>query len=136
MPDAIRLVDYFYVMTADKPGEGARVLGQLKAAGVNLLAFHAFPSGRRAQLNLIPSDASALRAAARQANWKLVGPKKAFFLTGDDRPGALVEHYAKLAAAKINVVATDAIAVRGAYGAIVWVGARDVNKAAQVLGAV
>ncbi|MDQ7842258.1 MAG: hypothetical protein QN141_04325 [Armatimonadota bacterium] len=136
MPDTIRLVDYYYVMTADRPGEGARVLGHLKDAGVNLLAFHAFPSGRRAQLNLVPSDAAALRAAARKAKWKLVGPKKAFLLTGDDRTGALVDHYNKLAQAKINVVATDAVAVSGYYGAILWVGPRDVKKAAQILGAV
>jgi len=135
MPDVIRLVDYFYVMTADRPGEGARILGHLKDAGVNLLAFHAFPSGRRAQLNLVPSDPAALRAAARQAKWKLVGPKKAFLFTGDDRTGALVDHYTKLAQAKINVTATDAVAVSGYYGAIMWVDPRDVKKAAQLLGA-
>ena len=135
MPDTIRLVDYFYIQTPDRPGEGARALGHLKDAGVNLLGFHAFPSGRRAQLNFVPSDPAALKAAARQAKWKLVGPKRAFLIEGGDRTGALAERYARLADAKINVTATDAIGVAGHFGAIIWVGARDVKKAAKALGA-
>lgn len=135
MADTIRLVDYFYIQTRDRPGEGAKALSHLKDAGINLLAFHAFPSGRRAQLNFVPSDPAALRAAARQAKWKLVGPKKAFLIEGEDRGGALVEHYTRLADAKINVTATDAIGTAGHFGAIIWVGARDVNKAAKALGA-
>lgn len=135
MADTIRLVDYFYIQTRDRPGEGAKVLSHLKDAGISLLAFHAFPSGRRAQLNFVPSDPAALRVAARQAKWKLVGPKKAFLIEGEDRVGALVEHYTRLADAKINVTATDAIGIAGHFGAIIWVGARDVKKAAQALGA-
>ncbi len=53
MPDTIRLVDYFYLETSDKPGEGARILNQLKEAAVNLVAFHAFQKGggRRSTLS-------------------------------------------------------------------------------------
>ncbi len=135
MPDTIRLVDYFYVETSDKPGEGARVLSHLRDAGVNLDAFHGFPRGRRAQLVFVPSDPAALKAAAKQAKWKVVGPKKAFVIEGDDRVGALVDYYAKLAAAKINVTATDAVTAGfGRFGAIIWVKARDVKRAAKVLG--
>ena len=47
----------------------------------------------------------------------------------------MVEYFAKLANAKINVTATDALtAGAGRFGAIVWVKARDVNRAAKVLG--
>jgi predicted amino acid-binding ACT domain protein len=136
MPDTIRLVDYFYIEAPDKPGEGARALGYLKEAGVNLLAVHAFPKGRRSQLDFVPSDPAAFKAAAKAAKWKVVGPKRAFFLQGDDRVGALVEYGAKLAEAKINVTAVDALAVgAGGFAAIVWVKARDVKRAAKVLGA-
>src|SRR5207302_8829105 len=75
MPDTIRLVDYFYIEIPDKPGEGARVLGTLRDARVNLLAFHAFPKGRRAQLDFVPTDSAAFKAAAKNARWKAVGPK-------------------------------------------------------------
>ncbi len=137
MPDAVHLVAYFYIEISDKPGEAARVLSHLKAAGVNLVAFHGFPKGRRAQLVFLPSDPAALKAAAKTARWKLVGPKKAIVIEGDDRVGALVDHFAKLAEAKINVTATDAvIAGAGMFGAVLWVKPRDVRRAARVLGAV
>ncbi len=135
MPDTILLVDYFYIETPDKPGEGARALGYLKEAGVNLLALHAFPKGRRSQVDFVPSDPAAFKAAAKAAKWKVAGPKKAFIVQGDDRVGAMVEYFAKLANAKINVTATDALtAGAGRFGAIVWVKARDVKRAAKALG--
>ncbi len=135
MADSVRLVEYFYVTTPDKSGEGAKVLQVLKDAGVNLLAFHAFPSARRAQLDLVPEDAGALKAAARQAKWKLVGPKRAILIEGEDRVGALAGHYAKLANAGINVTATSAIGAAGRFGAITWVDTPNVRKAAKALGA-
>jgi hypothetical protein len=49
---------------------------------------------------------------------------------------ALAELMAKLAEAKINVTACDAVAAgEGHYGAILWVKLGDVQKAARVLGA-
>ncbi|HYM90968.1 MAG TPA: hypothetical protein VEW91_04965 [bacterium] len=135
MPDTIRLVDYFYIETADRPGEGARVLATLRDARVYLQAFHAFPKGRRAQLDFVPSDPAAFKAAARSAGWKVVGPKKALAIEGDDRVGALVGYFTRLAEAKINVTASDAIAAgAGRFGAIVWVKPRDVKRAAKTLG--
>ena len=85
MTDTIRVVEYFYVVAPDKPGEGARALNTLKEAGVNLLAFSGFPQGRRWQLDFIPADPAAFRQAARRAKWKLVGPKRGFLVQGDDR---------------------------------------------------
>lgn len=135
MADEIRLVEYFYVLTSDKPGEGARFLGYLKDAGVNLLAFHGFPAGRRAQLDFVPFAPAAFKTAARKAKWKLVGPKKAFLIMGDDRVGALVDYYDRLADVKINVTASNAVAAgAGRFGAIFWVKARDVRRAAKALG--
>ncbi len=135
MPDTVRLVDYFYVNVPDKPGEGARTLSHLKASGVYLLSIHSFPTGRRAQVDFVPSDAAAFKAAAKAAKWKVVGPKKAFLIQGDDRTGALVEYFAKLGAAKVNVTAADALgAGAGRFGAVLWVKARDVKRAAKALG--
>lgn len=136
MADDIRRVDYFYVQVPNKPGEGARVLGALRDAGVNLLAFSGFPEGRGAQMDFVPEDAAAFRQAARNATWKLKGPKKAFLVAGDDRPGVVAELMRKLADAKINVTAIDAVSAgSGRYGAILWVAPRDVGRAAKALGA-
>ena len=135
MPDAVRVLDYFYAEVSDKPGEGARVLGTMQEAGVNLVAFHAFPARRRAQLDFVPSDPAAFRTAAKGAGLKIVGPKKAFVIDGDDRVGALVNSFARLGAAKINVTAVSAVtAGAGRFGAILWVKPRDVKRAAKVMG--
>ena len=136
MADSIRLVDYFYITAPNKAGEGARALNTLKKAGVNLLAFSGFPQGRRAQLDFIPADPAAFKQAAKGAKWKVVGPKRGFLVQGDDRVGAVAELLERLAAAKINVSAIDALSVaEGRYGAIFWVAPKDVKRAAGLLGA-
>jgi hypothetical protein len=135
MPETIRLVEYFYIEAADRPGEGARALAVLKEARVNLLAFSGFPKGRRCQLDFIPADPAAFRAAAKQARWKLKGPKTGFLVQGEDRVGAIADILGTLAAARINVTATDAVCAGGdRYGAIFWVKPRDVKRAARALG--
>jgi hypothetical protein len=135
MSDNVRLVEYFYVTAPNKPGEGARALGTLREAGVNLLAFSGFPKGRQAQLDFVPADAAAFRQAAKRAKWKVTGPRRGFLLQGDDRVGAVAELMERLAAKKINVTAIDAVCVDGRYGAIFWVAPKDVRKTAALLGA-
>jgi len=136
MAETVRAVEYFYVLVPDKPGEGARILGELKRAGVNLLAYSGFPSGRGAQLDFVPADPAAFRAVATQNKGKVKGPKRAFVIEGDDRVGACSDLLNKLAAAKINVTAMDAVAVgAGRWGAILWVKPGAVKKTASVLGA-
>ena len=135
MADAVRLVDYFYVTIPDKTGEGARLLETLRQEGVNLLAFSAFPEGRRSQADFIPEDSAAFRRAAKRAKWKVTGPKKVFLLQGDDRVGALADVARALANAKVNVTALDAVSVHGRYGAIFWVAAKDLKKAQKVVAA-
>jgi hypothetical protein len=136
MADRVRRVQYFYVMAPDKPGEGARALAVLRDAGVDLLAFSGFPEGKRSQLDFVPQDPAAFRAAARKARWKVTGPKIAFLVEGEDRRGAVAEILGKLAGARVNVTATDAVcAGAGRFGVLFWVKPRDVTRAAQALGA-
>lgn len=136
MGESVRMVDYFYVMAPDKPGEAARILGQLRSAGINLLVFSGFPKGQQAQLDFVPEDTGAFQKVAKEARWKLKGPKKGFLVQGDDRVGAVADLLGRLAAAKINVTATDAVCAGGGrFGVILWVKARDVKRAAQALGA-
>jgi len=137
MADTIQRVQYFYTQVSDKPGEGANILRMLQQEGINLLAFSGFPEGRRAQIDLIPADPAALKAAAKKAKLKLKGPKTGFLVQGDDRIGAVAEIMNRLAEAKINVTAIDAVSAGlGRYGAIFWVKPRDVKKAADLLGAI
>jgi hypothetical protein len=135
MADAIRQVEYFYITAPNKAGEGAGALNTLKEAGVNLLAFSGFPQSRRAQLDFVPADPAAFKQAAKRAKWKVAGPKRGFLVQGDDRVGAIAELLERLAAAKVNVTAIDAVCVaEGRYGAIFWVAPKDVKKTATLLG--
>jgi hypothetical protein len=133
--DTIRKADYFSLEVPHKPGEGARLLTALRDAGINLRAFTAFPSGRRAQIDFIPDDSAAFKAAARKLGIK-VGPRKTVFIVqGDDRPGAIAEICEKLANAGINMVAMDAASAgNGRYAGMFWVAPGDVRKAAKALG--
>ena len=136
MPDTIRVVDYYYTTTPDKAGEGARLLGVLRDARINLLALSAFPSKRKTQVDFIPSDAASFLAAAKAAKIKLSRAKKVFLVQGDDRVGAIHEILAKLASAKINVTAIQGVSAGGGrFGAIVWVDQKNVKKATTALGA-
>ena len=135
MAETIRRVDYFYVTAPNKPGEAVRMLSTLKEAGINLLAFSGFPSGRRSQIDFVPEDPAAFRKVARKAGWKLSPRKTGFLIEGEEQVGALLNVVSRLADAKINVTAVDAVcAGQGRYGALLWVKAPDVRKAAKALG--
>jgi hypothetical protein len=136
MSDKLRKVDYFYVMIPNTPGQGAKVMNGLADAGVNLLAFSAFPSGRKAQLDLVPESSAKLARAAKAMKLKLSPKKTGFLLEGADRVGAVTAVLDKLAAAKINVTAIDAVATGdGRFGALFWVKPQSVAKTAKLLGA-
>jgi len=134
--DTIRKADYFSMEIPNKTGEGARVLGALRDAGVNLLAFTGFPAGRRAQLDFIPAETASFKAAARKLRMKVGSRKTVFLVEGDDRVGAIAELCDRIAAAGINMTAMDAVSAgNGRYAAMFWVDPRDVNKTAKALGA-
>ena len=136
MADIIRKVAYFAMDVSNKPGEGARVLGTLAEAGVTLLAFSGFPSGRKAQLDFIPEDVAVFKKAVKVAKIETRPQKIVFLVQGNDRKGAVADLLKILAAKNINVTAIDAVtAGAGRYAAILWVNPKDVNKAAKALGA-
>jgi len=136
MAEIIRRVDYFYATVEDKPGEGYRLLERLKERGVNLLAFTAFPAGEgQTQLDFFPESAEQMLEAAAEEGITLIGPKKAFLIQGEDKPGALVEHHLKLSNAGVNVHAANGVSsISGAFGYVMWVKPEDYEKAAQALG--
>ena len=137
MANTVQCVEYYYTEVVDQPGVGAKILDALKASRVNLVAYTGFPTApRRAQLDFVPSNQKAFVAAAKKAGIKLVGPKTAFLIQGDDRIGAVASVVNKLGEARINITAMHAIAAGGRrFGAILWVKPRNVAKAAEVLGA-
>jgi hypothetical protein len=136
MADTIRKVDYYYVTASDKAGEGARIFGALRDAGVNLLAVHAFPSARKSQIDVVPENSAAFVSAAKAKGLKVSKPKTVFLIEGDDRVGAMASLLNRLGTAGINVTATSAVRTgSGRYGGLLWVKPKDVKKASDVLGA-
>jgi hypothetical protein len=135
MPTTIRKVEYAYFTVANKAGEAARILEALRDSNLNLLAFSGFPQGRsKAQIDLVTDDIDALKAVAKRFKWKLSRPKRAFLVHGTDQVGAALPPIARLAGAKINVIAADAVAAgEGRFGMLFWVAPRDYNRAAKLL---
>jgi hypothetical protein len=136
MAEEIRQVEHYSASVPNKVGEGARVLGALRDAGVNLIAFWGYKRGTgRAQLEFIPEDSATFIAAAKQAKLRL-RKSAALYIHGDDRPGAIADMLAKLAAARINVAAVQAVCGGGgSYGTIVFLPPAAARRAASVLGA-
>jgi hypothetical protein len=136
MADEIRVVEHYSASIPNNVGEGARVLGALRDAGVNLIAFWGYKHGAgRAQLEFIPENGATFVAAAKKAKLRL-RRSTALFIHGDDRPGAIADMLAKLAAARINVAAVQAVCGGGgSYGTIVFLPPAAARRAASVLGA-
>ena len=136
MADTIRKVAYFAMEVPNKPGEAACVLAGLADAGVNLLAFSGFPSGRKSQLDFIPEDVAVFKNAVKTMKIKTRPQKFGILVQGDDRKGAVADLLKTLSEKKINVTATEAVSAgAGRYAVILWVATKDVNKAAKALGA-
>lgn len=129
-------VSYFAMQIPNRAGEAGRILSGLAKAGVNLLAFTGFPHGSRSQVDFIPANPVTFLAVARGMKLKMRGKKTGFLIRGSDQRGAVAKVMSKLARAKINVTAVDAVcAGAGRFGAILWVKQKDVNRAARALGA-
>jgi hypothetical protein len=137
MADTVRRVEYYYVTVPDKPGEGERILSALRESEINLLAYLGFPrGGGQSQVDLVPEDPASFRQAAERAGLTLSDAKWAFLIQGDDRVGAVTQTAAKLAEAKINIIAAAATSAgSGRYGMILWVAPSEYERAAEALGA-
>jgi hypothetical protein len=137
MPDRVRKVSYCYLLVRSRPGQGAAVLEALRDAGVDLQAYSGFPAGGgKAQIDLVSGDLAGIRRVARRQGWRLSRPKRGFLIQGEDKVGAVHRHLKRLADARINVTAADAVtAGQGRYGMILWVKAKDYGRAARALGA-
>jgi hypothetical protein len=137
MADRVRKVNYCYLTVPARAGQGAKVLGQLKDAGVDLLAFTGFPTkAGKAQIDLVAQDMAGVRRVARKNDWRLSANKKGFLVQGSDKVGAVHRHVQKLADLRINVTAADAVAAgQGRYGMLLWVKPKDYARAARALKA-
>src|SRR5713101_4681112 len=109
----IRKVVYFSMQVPNRPGVGVEMLRSIAKGKQNLLAFTGFPNGGKAQVEFA--------RGAKKKGVKLGKKKTAFLVQGEDHVGALVRILEKLAKAKINMVAMDAVTAGSRrFGAIFW----------------
>ena len=134
---AVKKVSYCYVTVPNRPGQGAKILGDLKKARVNLLAYSGFPTrGNKAQLDLVAGSLAPIKQVASRQGWKVSKVKKGFLIQGSDRVGAVHRQVQKLADKGINVTAADAVcAGKGRFGMLLWVRGADYGRAARALKA-
>jgi len=137
MADSVRKVKYSYVMVPNRAGSGAKLLAAFKEAGVNLTGLVAFPGKKgKAQVDLVAQNMSAVRKVAGKSGLRLSKIKKGFLVQGTDQVGACHRHLQKLANRKISITAAQALSAgKGRYAMILWVKAKDYNRAAKALGA-
>lgn len=137
MADSVRKVKYSYVMVPNRAGSGAKLLAAFKEAGVNLTGLVAFPGKKgKAQVDLVAQNLGAVRRVAGKSGLRLSKIKKGFLVQGTDQVGACHRHLQKLANRKISITAAQALSAgKGRYAMILWVKAKDYNRAAKALGA-
>ncbi len=136
MADRVRAVDYYHVRTPDKPGAGAKILALFRKERVSFTAVHAFPDGKRVQVDFVPKDGRKFLRVARKAKLRVSKKKSAFMVEGTDRAGALARVLEVTAEEEINVTAVTAVCGgKGRFGAIFWVKPKDFRRAAKALGA-
>jgi hypothetical protein len=137
MADRVRKVSYCYTVVSRRAGQGAKILSEIKEAGIDLLGFSGFPGAAgKAQLVFVAASIAPLRRLARKNGWRLSAPRKGFLVDGPDEVGALHRHVERLAAAKISITAADAVSAgKGRFGMLLWVKAKDYARAAKALRA-
>jgi hypothetical protein len=128
-----RLID-FDLSVPDRPGELAKLAADLKKAQVGLRALWGFGiGGGQAEIICVPEDAGKFRAFADAAGLHY-RERSVVCLTGEDRLGELVDTLEKIAGARLNVHALDAIAVDGRVVSYLWVDDADRDSLAKLLG--
>ena len=131
---AAQRITYFKAKVEDKPGALLALLKNLKAKNIGLVSLKGVGQGEQGDILVIAKNPDDLRNEWKTAG-NLVEEGTVFFLSGQDKTGALLASLEAIAKAGVNVVATEAVAVGGRYGAILWVDPADLEKTAQALKA-
>jgi hypothetical protein len=128
----VRKLRSYQLAIPDKPGEMARVLQMLRAAGVNLVGAWGFSTwGGQGELFIVPEDHDALLRTTGKAG---LSAKEAicFHVSDENRLGAAAEVLEKIAGAGVNLAGADAVAVGDELGMVLW--SHEPDKLSAALG--
>ncbi len=123
----------FAINLPDRPGELARLASMLREADVSLVGLWGYGPGQdKARFYCVPERAEQFRNFARSAGFD-VTEGTTFYLTGVDRPGALVEWLDKIAGAGINLQAIEAVGIHVEFGCFIWAIPDDQERLKKML---
>ena len=117
----------------DSPGLLARVLRELRDAGIGLLTLAAWGHQGQAVFVAIPEELNKARELAMREGVSLE-EQPAIYIEGDNETGALVPATEALASAGINLLAAVAIAAGDRYGAVLVPEEAKYEEACKALG--
>lgn len=125
---------YYSIDTEDKTGQLAEINAALLEKNVPLRAIWGFgTTGGSAKVVVVPNDPESFKIATRNFNWKLT-EGGCFWITGQDKTGALVDLLKKIAKENLSILALDAVALEGKFGCYILASEQDYSAIAQVLG--
>jgi len=127
-------VTYFKTKVEDKPGALLALAKDLKAKNLGLLSLKGVGKGEEGEILVVAKNPDKLRDVWK-ASGVLVEEGTVFYVSGEDKTGALLPILDALAEAGVNVVATEAVAAGKSYGAILWVDPADIDRTEKALGA-
>ncbi len=127
-------IAYFKAKIEDKPGALLALVKDLKSKNLGLIALKGVGQAGQGEILVVAKSPDKLRDAWK-ASGTLAEEGTAFFVSGADKTGALVASLDAIAKAGVNIAATEAIAVGGKFGVILWVAPGDLDKTAHALGA-
>jgi hypothetical protein len=125
---------YFKARIEDKPGALSSLVQDLKEKNLGLIGLKGVGQGGQGDVLVIPKFPEKMRIAWK-ATGTLVEEGTLFFVSGTDTTGALVASLEAITQAGVNIVAIEAAAVSGRFGAFVWVAPEDVERTTQALKA-
>ncbi len=129
----VKRVDCFFIEVEDKPGVLAQFARQLRDAKINLKGLWAYSNAQgKGRIACVPQNSKKFVDAAQKLGFSTT-QEAAFHVSGPDKVGALCKVFDLLDKESINIQVFDAIALRGQFGAYVWVDPTQVEAAAKAL---
>ncbi len=124
---------YFKARVEDKPGALLALTRDLKEKNLALVGLKGVSQGGHGDVLIVPKDPDKLKISWN-ATGALIEEGTLFFVSGTDTTGALNSSLEAVTNAGVNIVAIEAGAVGGRYGAFIWVSPGDIDKTSQALG--